>query len=1011
MDRTKLFFLLIFTIYSISGNAQWQMAAGPSMTTPKCITNIDSVLFLGTSSGVFKSIDTGSTWIYVNNGIANQNVRCIHSLNSIVFVGTNDGGFGQTTDGIFRSFDYGATWSRCKNGRIHQIENIGNKLFSLEDNGLYSSKDSGATWQIENLNNGGLLYINYLASNSNKLYGASVDSSVFSRSENDTIWTPVTLNGLAVLDFKSIAANDSMICVGNVGNFFILNNHATSWIHPSNSGLFNAPVSNLLIDSNVIFAGTVNGLIRSYNGGNYWDTIYSNAIYSLLKYKGILFASTQYGLIRSNDQGSTWTTLYYTSGNAIKCLANKDTLIMASFSNLIYYSLNDGDNWDTTIVCNSQITSIVSLDSLVFAGTIGAGEGILKKNWNSGNWSPVNSGLTNTSIHVLYKAANSIYAGTLYGLFVTNNNGQSWTDISASLPDKEIFAIAVEGTRIFAGTASGVYISQNNGVSWSLAPLAIPPGSKITSITVKDSTILAGTFGYGIFKSTNHGVNWNASNSGFSGTNYFVRFINVVGTNFFVSLGSQTNSLPGILYVSIDDGTNWTLSVPSVNGINYTQVNALGYNGHNIFAASNSGYVLKKPLAQINNSCATAISAKPYVCQYDSVLFTANAGPGFTYQWLKQGAPISGATSSTYYAKQSGQYSCQFGGTCVGTSTQFTLFGKTGPSPTISTQYTIICSQNDSSLITVDSIMPSWTYQWHTPVGAIPGATQSQYYAKSFGSYTCFVADSFQCKGESNVVNIFTNPISDSSITINGSSKICRGDSVELSVYNGVGSTYQWNYNGTYIPGAEASIYFAKQEGNYNCWITNTCHVISMTAQIYYTPSPYFIPRPDSVLANVWHLEDLSTGLSSLSYSWDWGDFTNPSIGQSPSHSYAIVSNYNVCLTLTDSSGCSNTFCDSLFAQAIYVVPPLSSQTIEPVFNSNIPILNIYPIPFDTHLNVILCDKHYTNIKIYNLIGRIVYQSQFHGTIKISTLAFEKGVYFIELFGNNSFVNKKIVKQ
>ncbi|MBW8048929.1 MAG: PKD domain-containing protein [Cytophagales bacterium] len=52
-----------------------------------------------------------------------------------------------------------------------------------------------------------------------------------------------------------------------------------------------------------------------------------------------------------------------------------------------------------------------------------------------------------------------------------------------------------------------------------------------------------------------------------------------------------------------------------------------------------------------------------------------------------------------------------------------------------------------------------------------------------------------------------------------------------------------------------------------------------------------------------------STGTPPLSRSWDFGDSTFSTIS-SPTHTYAAPGSYWVCLTVTDSSGCSSDFCD-----------------------------------------------------------------------------------------------------
>lgn len=59
---------------------------------------------------------------------------------------------------------------------------------------------------------------------------------------------------------------------------------------------------------------------------------------------------------------------------------------------------------------------------------------------------------------------------------------------------------------------------------------------------------------------------------------------------------------------------------------------------------------------------------------------------------------------------------------------------------------------------------------------------------------------------------------------------------------------------------------------------------------------------------------NLSSGFN-ISYSWDFGDGSVASSAY-PSHQYANVGTYVVCLTVADQSGCSSTYCDSLTVDA-----------------------------------------------------------------------------------------------
>ena len=209
------------------------------------------------------------------------------------------------------------------------------------------------------------------------------------------------------------------------------------------------------------------------------------------------------------------------------------------------------------------------------------------------------------------------------------------------------------------------------------------------------------------------------------------------------------------------------------------------------------------------------------------------------------------------------------------------------------------------------------------------------------------------------------------------------------------------------IPGALSPSYFAKQKGVYNCIETYNCVTLSIPITITYTPDCYFIPHPDTIISNVWHIENLCSGNSNLTYVWDWGDFTS-SAGDSPAHLYSTTSKYNVCVTATDSSGCSNSYCDSIYASAIYITPSLATNSSTTIGSIN--KVEIYPIPFSNELTIDLNTNDFIQIKIYNLFGNLIYQNQLKNKLTINSVGFAKGIYIVELSDGKTFVHRKVYK-
>ncbi len=133
-------------------------------------------------------------------------------------------------------------------------------------------------------------------------------------------------------------------------------------------------------------------------------------------------------------------------------------------------------------------------------------------------------------------------------------------------------------------------------------------------------------------------------------------------------------------------------------------------------------------------------------CSGSTITLTANSGAGNTYQWLKNGTAISGATSITYFAKKSGDFQVQVSNAsgCNSTSATITLTFYDQPTATITPLGNLdICATN--SVILQANSGSGLTYQWVKGSKNITGATNIQYTATKAASYKVVVTNSNGC--------------------------------------------------------------------------------------------------------------------------------------------------------------------------------------------------------------------------------------------------------------------------
>ncbi|HET6401934.1 MAG TPA: regulator, partial [Candidatus Kapabacteria bacterium] len=111
------------------------------------------------------------------------------------------------------------------------------------------------------------------------------------------------------------------------------------------------------------------------------------------------------------------------------------------------------------------------------------------------------------------KFRSKLYVGTFgEGLFCSTNNGDSWERKESGLTNDTITSFTTTHGRMFAATHGGLFTSVTNGDSW--VNCGLPATSFISYVTAVDSIILVGTWGEGIFRSSNLGYSWSRFNEG-----------------------------------------------------------------------------------------------------------------------------------------------------------------------------------------------------------------------------------------------------------------------------------------------------------------------------------------------------------------------------------------------------------------------------------------------------------------------------------------------------------------
>ncbi len=162
---------------------------------------------------------------------------------------------------------------------------------------------------------------------------------------------------------------------------------------------------------------------------------------------------------------------------------------------------------------NEMVWTMTEGNGYVYVGTFGGK--IYKAPVNNlGNWQLINTSMNVGYIWSLQYLNGAIYAGTEAGLYMSADEGNTW--ISLGLNNYDVRAVVTtnnnkENTKIYAGTwGSGVFVSTDLGQTWTsnndgLSELAVQSLAKGLN-----GELYAGTFGGGV--AVNYGNGWQKMN-------------------------------------------------------------------------------------------------------------------------------------------------------------------------------------------------------------------------------------------------------------------------------------------------------------------------------------------------------------------------------------------------------------------------------------------------------------------------------------------------------------------
>lgn len=205
-----------------------------------------SDLYAGARSGLYRSTDNGLTWTALASGLT-QSTYCLY-VSPTVMLRT-----GYYCNGFYRSTDHGLTWTFIQNvpSQLVQFAKVGSTVIASAQ-GVYRSSDDGATWSFDWNNSMSLRLIWDLAVRGNDLYAAS-GNQVFVSSDEGLTWTSVS-TGLTGYQAEHLTLYGTDLYASTYEGIAVLSPNATAWTPVNMEGLTHTRIGALAVTSTDFFA-------------------------------------------------------------------------------------------------------------------------------------------------------------------------------------------------------------------------------------------------------------------------------------------------------------------------------------------------------------------------------------------------------------------------------------------------------------------------------------------------------------------------------------------------------------------------------------------------------------------------------------------------------------------------------------------------------------------------------------------------------------------------------------
>lgn len=662
--------------------------------------------------------------LLVSNDGLNWTTRQIPAQNNIFslhFVGGRYVAMA-SLNGIFTSPD-AVTWTPRTtgiNGALTSLQDMVSgtgRIVAFGVGGVTAvSTDAGSNWTVGNLGGGNTDTLFGATFFLNKFFGVSGDNGRVFSSADGVAWSAVATPAASL---RALAYGAGRLVAVGAGGVIVTSTNGTAWTL-SQSGTTNQLLGVNYVNNRFVAVGVLGTILTSPDGlvwtprssqgnqSNLQNTAFGNGRYVIAGQGG--------RVILTSTDAENWSILTSgpSQGTHLFGVAASASALVAAGQNGVVVSSSDKAQWTNRTTSNlNQLNDVTyAQNKFMIVGNSGS---VMTSTDEGATWtwhSTSNVLTTNVLMGVRYSPlANAWIVVGNGGAIYTAADGNTfmWTQ-QTSGTSSQLRKLAVGPSLHVAVGGAGTITTSPDAATWTLRTSGT--SFQLNDVAYGNGKWVAVGLG-GTVTTSSDGATWNATTLG----NTVLTSVNYLNGHFIATATSNA-------YFTSPDGVTWTGRTTGAGD----QLNDAVIFGSEVVGVGNFGTILTAGVPTIaGGGNLTANTAAPAEIKFA----VGNSPLPVTYQWFKNGQPISGPNApvlriTSVQAGDAGAYHItaanDYG---TATSSPVTLTTNVSIAITTQPQPQTATVGGSATFSVVATGVPAPSYQWRLNDMNIPGATSS----------------------------------------------------------------------------------------------------------------------------------------------------------------------------------------------------------------------------------------------------------------------------------------------